>query len=89
LELPLDELEAAFNDRTRAILSIRPNNPTGKVFLAGEAEAIAKLCCKWDIVAFCDDLRATPLRRAPHISLASLPGMRERSVTINAIVEDV
>src|SRR5438445_8504469 len=46
-----DELAAAFNDKTKAIILNTPNNPTGKVFSRGELEAIAALCRKWDAIA--------------------------------------
>src|SRR6185436_18583578 len=50
-----DELAAAFNDRTKAIIINTPNNPTGKVFTREELEAIAVLCRKWDAVAISDE----------------------------------
>src|SRR5436190_676607 len=46
-----DELAAAFNDKTRAIIINTPNNPTGKVFSRAELETIGALCRKWDAVA--------------------------------------
>src|SRR3954447_11636988 len=46
-----DELAAAFNEKTKAIIINTPNNPTGKVFTRDELEAIAALCRKWDAIA--------------------------------------
>src|SRR5213083_1873452 len=51
-----DELVAAFNDRTRAIIINTPNNPAGKVFTRAELETIAALCRKWDVLAITDEI---------------------------------
>jgi len=80
------ELAVAFNDRTRAIVVNTPNNPTGKVFSRGELEQIATLCQKWGVVAITDEIYEHILYDgAEHVSLASLPGMRERTVTISGL----
>ena len=81
-----DELAAAFNDKTRGIILNTPNNPTGKVFTAQEQETIATLCRKWDVVAFSDEIYEHILYDgAKHIPIATLPGMADRTVTINAL----
>ncbi|MBI4460555.1 MAG: aminotransferase class I/II-fold pyridoxal phosphate-dependent enzyme [Acidobacteria bacterium] len=80
------ELEAAFNERTRAIIVNTPNNPTGKVFDREELESIARLCLHWDVVAITDEIYEHILYDGRHhISIASLEGMRERSVTISSL----
>jgi aminotransferase len=80
------ELEAAFNDRTRAIVLNTPNNPTGKVFSREELETIATLCLKHDVVAITDEIYEHILYDgAQHLSIAALEGMRDRTVTINSI----
>jgi aminotransferase len=80
------ELRAAFNDRTRAIIINTPNNPTGKVFTRPELEFIAALCQKWDTIAFTDEIYEHILYGdQAHIYMATLPGMRERTVTINGM----
>ena len=80
------ELEGAFNNRTKAIVVNTPNNPTGKVFTRSELEQIAGLCRKWDAVAVTDEIYEHILYDgAPHVALAGLDGMRERSVTISGI----
>ena len=82
----LDELAAAFNDRTKAIILCNPNNPTGTVFSREDLEAIAALCRKWDVVAITDEIYEHIIydgRR--HIALAGLDGMWERSVTIGGM----
>ncbi len=80
-----DELAAAFNDRTRAIIINTPNNPTGKVFAREELTQIAALCQKWGVVAITDEIYEHILYEGEHIPIASLDGMRERTVTINSL----
>ena len=80
------ELDAAFSDRTRAIIINTPNNPTGKVFTREELGQIARLCQKWDVVAVTDEIyEHIVYDGAEHVSLATLDGMRERTVTISGI----
>jgi aminotransferase len=80
------ELEAAFNERTRAIVLNTPNNPSGKVFSREELGTIAGLCRKWDVAAFTDEIYEHIIYDgARHIPIASLDGMRERTVTINSL----
>lgn len=81
-----DELAAAFNKRTKAIIINTPNNPTGKVFTKKEFEDIAALCQKWDVYAITDEIYEHILfDEAKHISIASLQGMENRTITINSI----
>ena len=81
-----DELAAAFNARTKAIILNTPNNPTGKVFSRDELEAIAALCRKWDVVAISDEIYEHILYDGTrHVPIASLDGMAERTVTINSL----
>lgn len=81
-----DELAAAFNKNTKAIIINTPNNPTGKVFSRKELSEIAELCCKWDAFAITDEIYEHILYDgSEHISMASLPGMEDRTITINSI----
>ena len=81
-----DELAAAFNNRTKAIILNTPNNPTGKVFTRDELEAIATLCRKWDVVAISDEIYEHILYDGTrHVPIASLEGMADRTVTINSL----
>jgi aminotransferase len=81
-----DELRRAYSDKTRAIIINTPNNPTGKVFTRGELSAIAALCVEFDVVAITDEIYEHILfDDAEHISIASLEGMRERTVTISGL----
>jgi L-glutamine---4-(methylsulfanyl)-2-oxobutanoate aminotransferase len=84
------ELRAAFNDRTKAIIICNPNNPTGKVFTRKELEFIADLCREFDALCFTDEIYEHiiyPRSGADisHISMAQLPGMRERTVIVNSM----
>ena len=81
-----DELAAAFGPATKAIILNTPNNPTGKVFERAEFECIRDLCARWNAFAITDEIYEHMLYDgAKHISLASLEGMRERTLTINAL----
>src|SRR5438105_11966316 len=80
------ELSAAFNTRTRGIILNTPNNPTGKVFTREELDAIAGLCQKFGVVAFTDEIyEHITYDGARHIPLATIPGMEDRTVTVNAL----
>jgi aminotransferase len=79
------ELRAAFGPRTRAIVVNTPNNPTGKVFDRAELGLIAELCQRWDAVAITDEIYEHLVYEGEHVRLATLPGMRERTVTINGL----
>lgn len=81
-----DELKGIFNNKTKAIIINTPNNPTGKVFKKNELREIADLCIKWDVIAITDEIYEHILYDdSKHISIGSLPGMDERTVTINSI----
>ena len=80
-----EELRAAFTSRTRGIVINTPHNPTGKVFSRSELEQIAELCIEHDVVAFTDEIYEHLVYEGVHISLATLPGMRARTVTINGL----
>lgn len=80
------ELESAFTSRTRAIIVNTPHNPTGKVFTREELEFIAGLCRQHDVVAVTDEIYEHILYdKARHVSLGSLPGMSERTITISGL----
>src|SRR5215213_7252652 len=86
-----DELRAAFNAKTKAIIICNPNNPTGKVFARDELEFIAELCQEFDALCFTDEIyehiiydTESDESRSQHICMASLPGMRERPVVVNS-----
>ena len=80
-----DELEAAFSNRTRAIVINTPNNPTGKVFTRDELETIARLCRQWDVIAVTDEIyEHIVYPPAVHVPLWTIEGMADRTVAINS-----
>ena len=79
-----DELRAAITPRTRGLVLNSPHNPTGKVFDRTELEAIAAVCREHDLVAFTDEIYEHIVYVGEHIPLATLPGMRERTVAVNS-----
>ncbi|MFY9619331.1 MAG: aminotransferase class I/II-fold pyridoxal phosphate-dependent enzyme [Pyrinomonadaceae bacterium] len=85
-----DELRAAFNPKTKAIIICNPNNPTGKVFTRDEMEFIAGLCQEFDALCFTDEIYEHILyprdgAEIAHISMAQIEGMRERTVIVNSM----
>ncbi len=81
-----DELRRAFSPKTKAIIINTPNNPTGKVFSYDELALIAQLCQEYDAFAIADEIyEYIRYTNQPHISIATLPGMAERTVTISGL----
>jgi aspartate/methionine/tyrosine aminotransferase len=79
-------LRNSFNENTKAIIINTPHNPTGKVFTREELTLIAELCIQWDVLAFTDEIYEHILYDGTqHIAMATLPGMSERTVTINGL----
>src|SRR5579871_456942 len=77
------ELAAAFSSRTRAVIVNTPHNPTGKVFNRSELELIASLCRQHDALAITDEIYEHLVYDGEHISLATLAGMADRTITIS------
>ena len=82
-ELDAERLADAFSNRTRAIILNTPNNPTGKVFSLEELEAIAALCQQYDAYAVTDEIYEHIVYEGRHIPIATIPGMRDRTITIS------
>lgn len=85
-----DELRAAFNEKTKAIIITTPHNPTGKVFTREELRFIADLCMEFDALALTDEIYEhiwypDAARGIEHVAMATLDGMRDRTVTINSL----
>ncbi|MEV4139968.1 pyridoxal phosphate-dependent aminotransferase [Dactylosporangium sp. NPDC049742] len=81
------ELRAAFGPRTRLVLLNTPHNPTGKVFTPDELAQVAALCEEFDAVAVTDEVYEHLVftdADAPHVPIASLPGMRVRTLQISS-----
>jgi N-succinyldiaminopimelate aminotransferase len=79
-----DALEAAITPRTRLLLLNSPHNPTGKVFAREELELVARLCVEHDLLAVTDEVYEHLVFDGEHVPLATLPGMRDRTVTISS-----
>jgi N-succinyldiaminopimelate aminotransferase len=80
-----DELAAAFTPKTRLVVLNSPHNPTGKVFTRAELETVARLCVEHDVLAVTDEVyEHLVFDGHHHIPLATLPGMRGRTVTISS-----
>jgi aspartate/methionine/tyrosine aminotransferase len=80
------ELAGAFGPHTKAIIVNTPNNPTGKVFTRAELEFIRDLCVRWNAFCITDEIYEHILYDgAEHISMATLEGMRERTIVINGM----
>lgn len=81
-----NELRKAFNSNTKAIIINTPNNPTGKVFSRDELQIIARLCIEHDVIAITDEIYEHIIYDGlEHIPLATIDGMRDRTVTVNGI----
>lgn len=82
--LSLDDLEHAINDRTKAILVNTPGNPSGKVFTREELSGIADMATRRDLFVLTDEIyEYFVYDDHKHLSIATLPGMRERTITIS------
>jgi N-succinyldiaminopimelate aminotransferase len=82
--LDADELAAAVTDRTRLILLNTPHNPTGTVLSRAELQAVAAVAIEHDLVVVTDEVYEHLTFDEPHVPLATLPGMFERTVTISS-----
>ncbi|KAL6504552.1 hypothetical protein OROGR_026475 [Orobanche gracilis] len=83
--LPNEELKSVVSENTRAILMNTPHNPTGKMFTEEELKEIASLCIENDVLVFSDEVYDKLAFEMDHISIASIPGMFERTVTLNSL----
>jgi N-succinyldiaminopimelate aminotransferase len=79
-----DALARAITPQTRVLLLNSPHNPTGKVFSVAELEVIAQLCVERDLLAITDEVYEHLVFEGKHVPLATMPGMRERTVMISS-----
>ena len=81
-----DQLRAAFTQKTRALILNSPHNPTGRVFTRQELSLIAELCIEHDVTVICDEVyEHLTLGEAHYVSIATLPGMFERTVIVSSM----
>lgn len=82
--LTAEELESAITDKTKVLILAFPNNPTGAIMEKKDLEAIAEIIEKHDIFVLSDEIYSElTYSENPHVSICSLPGMRERTIVIN------
>ena len=81
--LTKEELLAAITDKTKILVLPFPNNPTGAIMEKEDLEAIAEVCIEKDIFVLSDEIYSELSYKGDHVSIASLPGMRERTILIN------
>ena len=82
-KLKKEQLEAAVTDKTKAMIISFPNNPTGAIMTKEDLEPIAKLVEKYDLYVLSDEIYSELTYKTEHVSIASLPGMRERTLVVN------
>ena len=81
--LTAQELEDAITDKTKVLILPFPNNPTGAVMERKDLEAIAKIIEKHDLSVLSDEIYSELCYTDQHVSIANIPGMRERTILIN------
>ena len=81
--LTAEELEEAITDKTKILVLPFPNNPTGAIMEREDLEKIAKICIEKDIFVLSDEIYAELTFKDDHVSIASIPGMKERTIVIN------
>ncbi|MCD8335739.1 MAG: aminotransferase class I/II-fold pyridoxal phosphate-dependent enzyme [Lachnospiraceae bacterium] len=81
--LTKEELLEAITDRTKVLIMPFPNNPTGAVMRREDLEAVAEVVIEKDLFVISDEIYSELTYQGEHVSIASLPGMRERTLTIN------
>ena len=77
------ELEEAVTDRTKILILPFPNNPTGAIMERRDLEAIAEVAVKRDLFVLSDEIYAELSYKEKHVSIAQMPGMKERTILIN------
>ena len=85
--LTKEELLAAVTDKTKILVLPFPNNPTGAIMEKKDLEEIAEVCIEKDLFVLSDEIYAELSYKGDHVSIASLPGMRERTILINGFPE--
>jgi aspartate aminotransferase len=79
----LDELAGLITPRTRMLVINSPANPTGGVFTRDDVERVAELALQHDLVVLADEIYGRIVYDGEHVSIASLPGMEERTIVLD------
>ena len=78
-----EELEGAITEKTKILILAFPNNPTGAIMEKEDLEAIAPIIEKHDLFVISDEIYSELSYKSKHVSICSIPGMRERTIIIN------
>ena len=78
-----EQLESAITDKTKIVILNYPNNPTGAIMDKSDLEKIAKIIIKHDLLVVSDEIYSELTYVGKHVSIASIEGMRERTIVIN------
>lgn len=81
--LTAEELENAITEKTKIVILPFPNNPTGAIMEKNDLEAVAEVIIKHDLFVISDEIYAELTYKGKHVSIASIPGMQERTILIN------
>lgn len=82
-KLTAEELEAAITPKTKILVLPYPNNPTGAIMTKEDLESIAEIVKKYDLYVLSDEIYSELTYKSEHVSIASLPGMKDRTLVIN------
>lgn len=82
-KLTVEELEAVVTEKTKILVLPFPNNPTGSIMTKKDLEPIAKFVVEHDLFVLSDEIYSELSYQGDHVSIASFPGMKERTVVIN------
>lgn len=83
--IDLERLAASVTDRTRVLILNTPHNPTGGMLTRGDLEEVGRLAERHDLVVLCDEIYSRIVYDAEHVSLLSIPGMKERTVLLDGM----
>ena len=78
-----EELEQVITDKTKVLILPYPNNPTGAIMEQSDLEKIAKIAIEKDILVMSDEIYSALTYKEKHVSIASISGMKERTILIN------
>ena len=87
-QVNVERLESLITERTKALVINTPNNPTGNCLTVETMEKIAEVAKKYDIIVVADDIYTSFSYEHPFVPISSLPGMKERTITINSFSKD-
>ncbi|NLO89607.1 MAG: aminotransferase class I/II-fold pyridoxal phosphate-dependent enzyme [Clostridia bacterium] len=82
-KLKEEDLNEKINSRTKALILCYPNNPTGAIMEKEDLEGIARIAVQNDLIVISDEIYSELTYKGSHVSIASFPGMRERTIVIN------